>query len=691
MEHKIIELLSSKQNNNLTLEEISLRLRVGKEELEEVIKFLEEDGTIFLNKGGKYSLTSRSSLKRGVIKVTKRKGPIVVLDDDTEFDLLPNSHKKVLHNDIVLVEPNIKSGTAQLFKVIERKYADYVGTVVKEGNIYKLIFKDREPVKLSKKYPLGTKLLLDGKTGVIKMIVGHKDDPDILIKEVLLENGFPVEFSDEYLRELESIPDELDDEIISDEKRNGRLDIRKVNLVTIDGDDTKDFDDAVCFDGNTLYISIADVQYTIKEDSAIDKDTISRGISVYPPGKVNPMIHHKISNGMCSLVPGEDRFTVSSVTKFDEHVGERVSCRIVPTIINSKMRMTYQDVNLFLEDKIVLPEYEEYIEMLKSLYDFAMVQKKKMLNEGFLEFSSSEIKIIFEEEKVTNVKKRHHGKAEQLIEFLMLYHNLEMTSEFIRRGLPFIARNHDEPRHEKITAWNNLLRQRGYKVDIKKKYTSEDIRKSLGSYKGKLEQIVLDNIAIRGQSKAKYSAYNRGHFALGVKAYATFTSPIRRLSDYINQRIYADALKYGNKYAREKWEPRMEALARIATSSELRADKVEKYAEKIRTAEYMASLPMGSEYTALIASIGEEHIKILLPNMVYGKVYYSSKDYTVSKDGFSLINNKTGETFLVGDTIDVILKEVNVELGEIVFSRKKYVKEYKNEEEKKGKTKVKNR
>lgn len=674
MEHKIIELLNNKMTSNLKLEEIRERLNINKEELEKVLKFLEEEGTIFKDKSGRYMLTSKTSLKRGTIKVTKRKGPIVVLDDGTDLDLIHNSHSKVMHNDIVLVEPYKKGGSAQLVRVLKRKNTDYIGEVVQDGKKYKLVFKDRDSIILNKKYPEGTKLLVDSKTGKIQSIIGHKDDPDIRIKEILVENGFAVGFSEEYEKELENIPYELTKPVIEEEKRNGRKDIRDTYMVTIDGKDTKDFDDAVSLWNNTLIVAIADTTYTIKENSVIDKDTIKRGISVYPPGSVNPMIHHKISNGICSLNPYEDRFAVSSMTKFNSE-GETLTYKLGPSVINSKKRMTYEDVNKCLEDQIVVHSYENYIGMLTDLYNFAMNQKQKMLNEGFLEFTSSEVKMIFEEEKIVGIKKRHQGKAEELIEFIMLYHNLLMTNEFIKRGLPFIARNHDEPKHEKITAWNKLLSQRGYKVDIKSKYTNEDIKKILSTYVGKEEQVVLDSIGIRTQAKAKYSAYNKGHFALGVKAYATFTSPIRRLSDYINQRIYIDSRKYGDKFARDKWEPRMESLAKIATDSELRAIKVERLADELKKAEYMTKFPVGSKFTALISSIEEGYIKIILPNMVYGKVYYNTKDWTTSQDGFSLISNHNGERLLVGDPLDVALRKVNTETGDIVFSRQKYIKD----------------
>lgn len=693
MESKIIELLSSKMNSNLTVKEIAEKLNVKVEEITPLITMLEENGIIFLNKGEKYNLVSKSSLKKGIIKVTKRKGAIVVLEDDkkTELDLMPNSQKKVLHNDIVLVEPYKQSGKAQLVKVLKTNTNYEVGEVVVENDQYILVFKENQKrIKLSKKYPVGTRLLVDSKTNVIKQEVGHKDDPDIRIKQLLLENNFKIGFNEEYLEELKAIPDELTEEVISEEKANGRLDIRKVDMVTIDGEDTKDFDDAVCFANNTFIVAIADTTSTIKEDSIIDKTTIERGISVYPPGMVEPMIAHKISNGICSLNPYEDRLAVGSISRFkNQDEQEKAYYEMPLMIINSKKKMTYEDVNKYLEDGIIVPGYEKYTTMLKELYDLAMKQKKKMLNEGFLEFSSLEVKIAFEDNKVVFVKERRQGKAEELIEFSMLYHNLLMTNEFIKRNLPYIARNHEEPISEKVTSWNNLLLQRGYKVENKKKYTNEDIKKSLSSYKDVPEKKVLDSIGIKTQSKAKYSAYNKGHFALGQKAYGTFTSPIRRLSDYINQRIYVDALKYGNTYARNKWEPRMERLAKIATDAELRADKVEREADKIRIAEYMNSkYQVNDKFTGIISSITTNYIEVLLPNMIYGRVYYNNNIWYLSKDSYSL-TNINDEKLLVGDYINVHLRKVNLDTGEILLGRDKY-KEYKNEE-KKGKKKVKSR
>ena len=291
-----------------------------------------------------------------------------------------------------------------------------------------------------------------------------------------------------------------------------------------------------------------------------------------------------------------------------------------------------------------------------------------MLDNGFLEFTSTEITFIFENNQVINVKAQDHGKAGELIEFLMILNNLVMTDFFIKNNLPFIARNHDNPSTEKLNRWNGLLRKRGYKVDNHKNYTRDDIKKSILTYKNSAERVVLDSVAIRSQSRAKYASYNIGHFALGLSAYATFTSPIRRLPDFINQKIFLDAIKYGNDYTRNKWNILLPKLAELSTSAEKRADNVEKELSRIRASEYMKNY-IGYNYDALVSEVSNEYIKVLLPNMVEGKVFISKYEYNLDKDGFGLYGINSNERVLVGDSIRVKLVKVDTYTGDITFNR----------------------
>ena len=645
MESKIINLLSIKSNISMSIEEIERNLEADRNSILKILKELEEYGTIYKSKKGRYSLVSRTTLKRGIVKITKRKGPIVEIEGK-DYKLIYDRHNMIENNTEVLVDPNPNLDNATIVRVFSSSHI-------------------KEP------------------------IFETKDDYEKRLEKLYNAYNFNTEFNDEYLEELKEIPSEVTEEEKILAKSSGTFDLTNIPSVTIDSEDTKDFDDAVALNNNTLIISIADLNRVIKEGSAIEKEAIARGTSVYPPGKVNPMFHHDISNGICSLNPEVDRFANSLIFKLNDK-GNIISHTFGKSIIRSRAKLTYEKVNVYLEEGKVPEGYEPYTDMLDKLYSIAMKVKKNMLENGFLIFDDQEVKFLFENEKVVTIKKRKQGKAEELIEFLMLLNNMTKCNYMMEHKLPFIARNHELPNNDKLSMWVRLLKQRGYDVEHKEVYTNEDIKNILSTYKNSPEKVVLDNIAIRSQAKAKYSAYNQGHFALGLKAYATFTSPIRRLSDYINERIFEDSIIYGDKYTKEKWEPKMECLAKICTDREINADKIERKADNYKKLEYMSSVPVGSKYTGTICDVGRGYIGVLLPNMVYGKVYISTKDHSISKDGYSLYNNITGEHILVGDSIDVSLAKVDIDKEEIYLLRSAYRKED-NYEKEKGKKKVKKR
>lgn len=275
----------------------------------------------------------------------------------------------------------------------------------------------------------------------------------------------------------------------------------------------------------------------------------------------------------------------------------------------------------------------------------------------------------------------------------MLLHNMCMTDYFMKNNLPFISRFHDKPNDEKICTWINLLKKKGYKININKKkdFTAEDIRQVQEVYKDAKEKVIYDKMAIMGQSKAKYSSCNVGHFALGMGAYSTGTSPIRRIADTINQRILNDAITKGVDYARRKWEKITPLIAKIATSSELRAIKAERKLDDIRKAEFMKQYEK-QYFDVMVAGIYDNYLLVLYPDkMVYGKVFFNRSYYHVNKDGCSIYSDK-GEKIFIGDTFNAKLLNVNTMTGEVVFFKDtKVIKEFYGNEEKKGKKKVKSR
>lgn len=691
MESEIIELLSIKKNNNLKVDEIASILGKDKEEVQNTLRILGKEGIVYKNNNDRYILVSNTSLKKGTIKITARKGAIVVLDNGTELDVVYKDKSKLSNNDTVLVEPYNQSGTSKVVKIIDRKYYDYVSEVVKEGKNYIARCDGKLDIFLKDIYPIGTRLLIDGETNTIKEVIGHKDDPGVLEKEVLTLNGFPINFSREYLDEVSKIEKSLSEEEIEAEKRRGLKDQRSITSVTIDGEDTKDFDDAVAYHNNTIYVQIADPNRYIKENGTMWDETLKRGISVYFPGCCNPMMHEILSNGICSLVPGEDRYSMSMSIKIDND-GKVLNYKINEAVINNRKRMTYEDVNKYLEEGTIVDGYEDYTELIDNLYDSAMKVKNKMLREGFLEFTSDEVKFFFENSNIVDIKERHQGKAEELIEFLMLLHNMCMTDFFLKNKLPFISRFHDSPNNDKLNSWINLLKKKGYKINTNKKkdFTASDIKEVQKVYADCKEKVVYDKMAIMSQSKAKYSAYNIGHFALGMEAYSTGTSPIRRLADTINQRVLKDAIHYGVDYARKKWEKIIPYIARIATSAELRAIKTERKLDDIKKTEFMKKYEK-QYFDVIVAGIHDNYMLVLYPDkMVYGRIYFNKKYYHVSKDGTSIYSDK-GEKIFIGDSFNAKLLNVNTMTGELVFFKETNAIKECNYEEKKGKKKVKSR
>lgn len=691
MESEIIELLSIKKNNNLKVDEIASILGKDKEEVQNTLRILGKEGIVYKNNNDRYILVSNTSLKKGTIKITARKGAIVVLDNGTELDVVYKDKSKLSNNDTVLVEPYNQSGTSKVVKIIDRKYYDYVSEVVKEGKNYIARCDGKLDIFLKDIYPIGTRLLIDGETNTIKEVIGHKDDPGVLEKEVLTLNGFPINFSREYLDEVSKIEKSLSEEEIEAEKRRGLKDQRSITSVTIDGEDTKDFDDAVAYHNNTIYVQIADPNRYIKENGTMWDETLKRGISVYFPGCCNPMMHEILSNGICSLVPGEDRYSMSMSIKIDND-GKVLNYKINEAVINNRKRMTYEDVNKYLEEGTIVDGYEDYTELIDNLYDSAMKVKNKMLREGFLEFTSDEVKFFFENSNIVDIKERHQGKAEELIEFLMLLHNMCMTDFFLKNKLPFISRFHDSPNNDKLNSWINLLKKKGYKINTNKKkdFTASDIKEVQKVYADCKEKVVYDKMAIMSQSKAKYSAYNIGHFALGMEAYSTGTSPIRRLADIINQRVLKDAIHYGVDYARKKWEKIIPYIARIATSAELRAIKTERKLDDIKKTEFMKKYEK-QYFDVIVAGIHDNYMLVLYPDkMVYGRIYFNKKYYHVSKDGTSIYSDK-GDKVFIGDSFNAKLLNVNTMTGELVFFKETNAIKECNYEEKKGKKKVKSR
>ena len=660
MGNKIINLLSIKSNVCMKFDDIREKLNADKSELEGVLTSLEKKGIIYQNKSGKYSLVSRTSLKNGVVYMSKKNRPVVNIDGIGSFDLFFDKNNSVQNNSRVLVDLNTNTGIATVVKVLNGHNNTFIGEVVNSDGRLVIRSKGREDIPINKEYPEGINVVVDSNNKIVEVL---DSDYEVKIKG-LLSKRVPLTYSDAYLRELSKVREVHSNRDIKKYLDNGAIDLRGKDIVTIDSDDTKDFDDAVYADDNTLIIAIADLLEVVEEGSLIEKDAIKRGTSIYYPGSVIPMFHKKISNGICSINPNTIRFANSIIYKLDENHNV-IGYSFKKSIINSRGKLTYDKVNEYLEKGNIVKGYDKFTDNLDNLYETAMKVKRGMLEKGFLMFSSDEVKFVFEDKVVTGIKGRYQGKAEELIEFLMILYNMTKTDYMVRHNLPFIARNHDAPSKKKIDNWINLLNQRGYNIDKSKEYTVEEIRKILNAYSDSKEKQVLDKRGILSESKAVYSAISTGHFAMNFENYGTFSSPIRRLSDYINTRIFDDAKKYGDDYAINKWAPKVDRLAKICTDTEVLADQIERKAYELQKLEYMSNIELGTIYNGIVSGVSNCYIKVLLPNNVYGKIFVGKKNHELSSDGFSLINKINGDRISVGDSITVSLSKVDMDREEI--------------------------
>ena len=506
-----------------------------------------------------------------------------------------------------------------------------------------------EPVKAGKR------------VGKIIKIIGHKNDVGIDILSFVYEYNFKPEFPSEVMEEVESIPSYLTEEEINKELLGNRIDLRNKEIFTIDGADTKDIDDAISLsvDEEGMYhlgVHIADVSYYVKEGSLIDEEAYFRGTSVYLVDRVLPMLPHKLSNGICSLNPDEDRFALSCEMVIDGK-GDVVKYNIFPSIIRSTKKMTYEDVNKILEENAHPSGYEEYEDTLRLMEELSKILRKKMVNRGYIEFESNEAKIMVDENcHPTHIEARVQRTGEELIENFMIVANETVSSSIYYKNLPGIYRVHDKPDEKRLNEFMIFLSLHGYVVTGKNKITNPKDLQNVLKQLGESEEVrVLHDMAIRCQAKAVYSDINIGHFGLGSKCYSHFTSPIRRYPDLILHRLVKDYnYNYSDKVISERGQ-QIPVMAENCSKREMDAQNCERDVDKMKKAEYMMD-HIGEVYEGIISGVQEFGIFVELENTVEGliKVDNLKGDYYVyNKDLMALVGKRTSKIYGFGDKVSV--------------------------------------
>ena len=508
-------------------------------------------------------------------------------------------------------------------------------------------------------------------SGDVLKIIGHKNDPQVDILSIAYKYGIYEDFNPRVIEELEYVPDTVD---LSELKN--RRDLTSKTIFTIDGDDTKDIDDAISLEKDEnnyiLGVHIADVSNYVKENTALGDAAYERGTSSYLADTVIPMIPHKLSNGICSLNEGVLRLSMSCVMKYSPE-GKLLDYDIFPSYIKSSKKMTYKNVNKIIMENVVPEGYEPFAETLKEMHKLAKILRKSKEARGYIDFDLDEVKIIQDEQgHAIDVQKRIRGEGEKLIEDFMIAANECVASHIYNMGLPFIYRIHETPKSEKIEDFMNMVKILGYRLHTNvKEITPYTMQKMLAELKDKKEFEILSEMLLRSMRKAEYSNENLGHFGIASRAYTHFTSPIRRYPDLVVHRLLKKYL-VEQDYSKNTMDILHTSLSEIAAHSserEVAAVNAERDVDDMKMAEYMEN-HIGEEYIGRINTITNFGFFVELDNLVEGLVHISSlkKDYfNYIPEILSLVGKNTKKTYRLGDKVKVKCVAASKETAMIDF------------------------
>ncbi len=694
MKDKIVGILKD-SDKALTIYDLEDKLHLldvdELQELQTCLSELEKDAVIYHSNKDKYMMLEDSHLKRGIMRANKKGFGFVDIDDsDVDVYISEDHMNGALHDDIVLVEITSKKGIDRLegrvVKIINREKDTYVGEINFEGDTG-IVSLDDNKLKIKVQIPRDKSMnAVDGHKVVVRLgkridnsrfmgevveIIGHKNDPGIDILSIVKKYNIETDFPDDIKEQLKNIPSE-----VSEEECKNRRDLRNEMIFTIDGDDTKDIDDAVSIhrkpNGNyVLGVHIADVSYYVKEGSPLDNDAMERGTSVYLVDRVIPMLPHELSNGICSLNPNVSRLAISCVMEFDSH-GKQIDYEIFESVIKSRIQMTYKKVNSILEKNIVPEGYEEYADSLRMMADLAQILRKAKENRGYIDFEVDEAKILVNEKcEPTEIVLRDRGVGENLIEDFMIAANECVATHIYFMNLPFIYRVHEVPKEEKIRSFLGFIGGLGYQINGNLKDNNpKSIQRLIKFLEDKKEFKILSKLLLRSMQKAVYKPVNLGHFGLASKCYTHFTSPIRRYPDTTVHRLLRTYL-FQHKLddnTISHWEDKLVYVADHSSAKERSSIDCEREVEDMKMAQYMEG-HIGEEFEGMISSVMSFGMFVELDNLIEGLV--SIKDmkgfFNYDEDRMTLTNEKSHVKYTIGERIKVRVIRASKEAKTIDF------------------------
>lgn len=639
----------------------------------------EESGEIYLKRNGKYTLPEKEGFVKGEISISS--GNFGFLDINGQASVfIPGAYlNTAMNGDTVLVRilkesSDNKKREGEVYKVIKRNRDVIVG--VFEHN---LSFGFVRPRNSPKDIYIPKKLIRGAKTGDlvavkvdfwgdderkpeggIMSILGSPKDTEALISSLLLNEGIEEKFPNEVLQELDKI-----DENFSDELEN-RKDLRHLDIITIDGSDAKDLDDAVYVekteDGYKLFVSIADVSYYVRENTELDIEALKRGNSIYLVDRVIPMLPRKLSNNLCSLNPNEDKLTFTVEMDLDKR-GKVIKNDFYKSVIKSKYRMTYENVNTILEKDEDLEEYRNLYDkyrkiddMLKNMLELSKIIRSNKKRRGSIDFELPEIKVVLDENKaVKDIVLRSRGEAERIIEDFMVIANETVAEKLFWEEIPAIYRVHEDPDKAKVQALNETLIKFGYSLKGLEEIHPGKFQNIIERTTGLPEGYLIHKLILRAMQRARYANKNLGHFGLASKYYLHFTSPIRRYSDLIVHRMLGRSIeKFMNEKEKAKYGANFEAIASSISRTERVADKLEEDSVKIKLIEYMQD-KIGQVYVARLSGMNKNKIFMELENhveVVYN-VTTARDNFIYDEENFKIVDKRNNESYTMGSTMKV--------------------------------------
>ena len=683
----------------MKIKELAMLLDVPREkrdELKEVLDALVADGKVGLSKRGKYGKPEAFTLVGTFCGHAKGFGFVTVEGMDQDVFIPAEKTKDAMHGDTVQITASPaskgKRPEGAVIRVIERANQTIVGFYQKNKN-FGFVVPDNQklaqdifiPIERSKGAVDGHKVVVEitdyGKNGKkpegkIVEILGHINDPGTDILSIVRGFDLPTEFAPKIMKQVENVAKE-----VSEADMAGREDLRDWQMVTIDGEDSKDLDDAVSLtmDGENyiLGVHIADVSNYVQEHSALDVEALNRGTSVYLVDRVIPMLPHALSNGICSLNAGENRLALSCIMTINPK-GKVIDHKIVESVVKIDRRMTYTAVKEILEDhnEETIAAYRDLVPMFEKMGELAALLRGNRMKRGSIDFDFPETKILLDKNgRPLEIKPYDRNTATKLIEDFMLIANETVAQEFFWQEIPFLYRTHETPDEEKIRKLATLIGNFGYTLHIsQEEIHPKELQKLLGKIEGTPEEALISRLTLRSMKQAKYTTENTGHFGLAASCYCHFTSPIRRYPDLQIHRIIKETLRGRMNHKRmAHYETILPEVAKHSSETERRADEAERETEKLKKAQYMAE-HIGEVYEGVISGVASYGMYVELPNTVEGLVHVTSLTddyYQYFEDTFELVGEVTNRHYKLGQKVyirvigvDEIVRTIDFELAE---------------------------